>query len=88
MFQPKAEPEVDINELMARLNAGRDRAAREKLERDAKAAESRESTQLNICYQGATELPLPSNNRAMGTKGLMEECTSFPSGAHNDQWTP
>jgi hypothetical protein len=28
MFQPKAEPEVDINELMARLNAGRDRAAR------------------------------------------------------------
>jgi hypothetical protein len=39
MFQPKPEPEGSIHELMARLNAGRDRAAKEKLEREAKAAD-------------------------------------------------
>jgi hypothetical protein len=39
MFQPKPEPEASIHELMARLNAGRDRAAKEKLEREAKAAD-------------------------------------------------
>jgi phage terminase small subunit len=39
MFQPKPEPEGNIQELMARLNAGRDRAAKEKLEREAKAAD-------------------------------------------------
>jgi hypothetical protein len=42
MFQPKPDKDQgsEIHELMARLNAGRDRVAKEKRERDAAAADS------------------------------------------------
>ena len=42
MFQPNPEKEqgLEIHELMARINAGRDRVAKEKRERDAAAADS------------------------------------------------
>jgi phage terminase small subunit len=42
MFQPKPDKDQgsEIHELMARLNAGRDRVAKEKRERDAAAANS------------------------------------------------
>jgi len=42
MFQPNPEKEqgLEIHELMARINAGRDRVAKEKRERDAEAADS------------------------------------------------
>lgn len=55
MFQPTPEKDQgsEIHELMARINAGRDRVAREKLQRDADAANStsllgRESGSLGI----------------------------------------
>jgi hypothetical protein len=53
MFQTKPDTGTDILGLMARLNAGRDRAAKEKRERDAKVAGSkdlpnRESDHLRI----------------------------------------
>ena len=42
MFQPNPEKEqgLEIHELMARLNAGRNRVAKEKRERDAAAVDS------------------------------------------------
>ena len=42
MFQPKPDKDQgsEIHELMPRLNAGRDRVAKEKRERDAAAADS------------------------------------------------
>ena len=42
MFQPNPEKEqgLEIHELMARINAGRNRVAKEKRERDAEAADS------------------------------------------------
>jgi len=42
MFQPNPEKEQgsEIHELMPRINAGRDRVAKEKRERDAEAADS------------------------------------------------
>ena len=53
MFQPQPDPGTDIHELMDRINAGRDRVAKMKLERDAAVSasadlRSRESEQPRI----------------------------------------